>query len=256
MIRGAITQHIDVAQAVLYAFFLFFGGLIWYLRSEDRREGYPLECEATGTKGNRNSVFIPRPKIFRRADGRTILAPAFDEDSRPLNAVKAAPFPGAPLEPIGDPLLAGVGPGAYALRSDETEKTNDGRDLLAPLRVATNFAVASEDVNPVGFPVLGADNVRGGVVSDIWVDRSEGLLRYYEVTPKEGAASVLLPAPFANVDGRRGVVRVEAVLGDDFSKAPKTRDPDKVTLLEEEMITAFYGAGTLYATPQRAEPLL
>ena len=43
MIRGAITSNIDVAQVVLYAFFVFFAGLIFYLRREDRREGYPLE---------------------------------------------------------------------------------------------------------------------------------------------------------------------------------------------------------------------
>jgi photosynthetic reaction center H subunit len=256
MIRGAITQHIDVAQVVLYAFFIFFAGLIWYLRGEDRREGYPLECEATGKKGDRNSIFIPRPKIYLRADGRELPSPSFDEDTRPLNAVKAAPFAGAPLEPVGDPLLAGVGPGSYALRSDEPEKTFDGRDLIVPLRVATNFAVASEDANPIGFPVLGADNIRGGVVTDVWVDRGEGLLRYYEVAPRAGAAPVLLPATFANVDGRRGVIRVDAVLGEHFAKVPTTRHPDKVTLLEEDKITAFYGAGTLYATPQRAEPLL
>jgi photosynthetic reaction center H subunit len=29
-----------------------------------------------------------------------------------------------------------------------------------------------------------------------------------------------------------------------------------VTKLEEEKITAYYGAGTLYATPERSEPLI
>jgi len=29
-----------------------------------------------------------------------------------------------------------------------------------------------------------------------------------------------------------------------------------VTLLEEEKITAYFGAGTLYADPSRSEPLL
>ncbi|TXM99400.1 photosynthetic reaction center subunit H, partial [Methylobacterium sp. WL103] len=29
---------------VLYAFFLFFFGLVFWLRREDRREGYPLEA--------------------------------------------------------------------------------------------------------------------------------------------------------------------------------------------------------------------
>ena len=31
---------------------------------------------------------------------------------------------------------------------------------------------------------------------------------------------------------------------------------DQVTLLEEEKVVAYYGAGQLYATPQRAEPLV
>lgn len=43
-----LTPHIDVALIVLNAFFLFFLGLVIYLRREDRREGYPLEHELTG----------------------------------------------------------------------------------------------------------------------------------------------------------------------------------------------------------------
>lgn len=41
MPTGALTGYVDVAQVVLYAFFLFFAGLVFYLRREDRREGYP-----------------------------------------------------------------------------------------------------------------------------------------------------------------------------------------------------------------------
>ena len=37
---------------------------------------------------------------------------------------------------------------------------------------------------------------------------------------------------------------------------PGIRNPDSVTLLEEDKIMAYYGGGTLYATPQRQEPLL
>ena len=40
------------------------------------------------------------------------------------------------------------------------------------------------------------------------------------------------------------------------STCPATRNTDKVTLLEEDKITAYYGGGTLYATPDRVEPLL
>lgn len=38
-----VTQYIDFAQIALYAFWIFFAGLIYYLRREDKREGYPLE---------------------------------------------------------------------------------------------------------------------------------------------------------------------------------------------------------------------
>ena len=39
---------------------------------------------------------------------------------------------------------------------------------------------------------------------------------------------------------------------------PAAPDPDhaQITLLEEEKITAYYGAGTLYATPERQEPII
>jgi photosynthetic reaction center H subunit len=37
---------------------------------------------------------------------------------------------------------------------------------------------------------------------------------------------------------------------------PALKNPDQVTKLEEEMISAYYGAGTLYADPKRSEPLI
>ena len=34
---GAITQYVDVAQLVLWAFWIFFAGLIYYLVRENHR---------------------------------------------------------------------------------------------------------------------------------------------------------------------------------------------------------------------------
>jgi photosynthetic reaction center H subunit len=258
MIRGAVTSGIDVAQIVLYAFFVFFACLIYYLRREDRREGYPLESEAMGRQKERGFLLIPTPKVFQLAHGGTATAPRFDVDTRSLKAAKVAPWPGAPLEPIGDPMKAEVGPGAYALRADRVEQTFDGRDLIVPIRIASNYAVASEDGNPLGMSVVGADGKVGGVITDLWVDRGEGMLRYYEVETGVAEASrrVLLPVTFSKVDFWRRQVKVSAILGKQFAGAPATRSPDQVTLLEEEKIAAYFGAGTLYATPQRAEPML
>jgi photosynthetic reaction center H subunit len=258
MMRGAITSHIDVAQVVLYAFWIFFAGLIYYLRREDRREGYPLENEGMGRSKERGFLLIPTPKIFRLPHGGTVAAPRFDVDPRPVNGTKVAPWPGAPLVPNGDPMLAEIGPGAYALRADVPEKSRDGRDLIVPMRVATNYAVAPEDGDPVGMAVIGADRGIAGTICDLWVDRSEAMLRYYEVEVAGDVAPkrVLLPVTFSRVDFGRRQVKVDAILARQFSGVPALRDPDKVTLLEEEKIMAYYGAGTLYATLQRAEPLL
>ena len=41
-----------------------------------------------------------------------------------------------------------------------------------------------------------------------------------------------------------------------FALVPALKNPDSVTMQEEEKIVAFYGGGVLYATPGRAEALL
>ena len=45
---GAITGYIDLAQILLYAFWIFFAGLIYYLARESHREGYPMESDSLG----------------------------------------------------------------------------------------------------------------------------------------------------------------------------------------------------------------
>ena len=66
--------------------------------------------------------------------------------------------------------------------------------------------------------------------------------------------SVLLPINFARI--RKDRVEVHALMAEQFANVPALRNPEQVTLLEEEKICAYFGAGTLYATPQRQEPLV
>jgi photosynthetic reaction center H subunit len=104
--------------------------------------------------------------------------------------------------------------------------------------------------------VLGGDGERGGSVIDVWMDTSEAIARYLEIAVPMaggGARNVLLPINFARIG--RDAVRVHAIYGEHFVQVPGTRDPQQVTMLEEEKIMAFYGAGLLYADPERAEPL-
>jgi photosynthetic reaction center H subunit len=234
---------------------LFFAGLIWYLRGEDRREGYPLESEQDGGVKDRGFLFIPSPKTYSLAGGARLQAPNYVADERAHKLAKVERWPGAPYEPTGDPLLAEVGPGSYALRPDVTEKNAEGKDLISPLRVATNFAPSPDGGNPLGFTVLGADHKAAGVIKDIWVDKSEAVLRYYEIG-LEGGGSVLAPVHFTWINFKARTVQVNALLAHQFANVPKLKSPDSVTMLEEEKISAYYGAGALYAEPERAEPLL
>lgn len=36
------SNHVDLATILIYLFWIFFFGLIVYMRREDKREGYPL----------------------------------------------------------------------------------------------------------------------------------------------------------------------------------------------------------------------
>ena len=103
--------------------------------------------------------------------------------------------------------------------------------------------------------VVGADGVVGGVASDLWIDRSEVVVRYLEVTLAAGAA-VLVPMPLVQVDERAHRVVVQSVLGAQFAHAPMLANPDQVTLREEDRIAAYFASGNLYAEPSRVEPLL
>jgi len=82
------------------------------------------------------------------------------------------------------------------------------------------------------------------------------MIRYLEVKLSATAQSVLLPMTMAVINKGRGVVKVEAILADQFAGVPKLSNPNQVTLDEEERVVAYYGGGFLYATPQRLEPLI
>jgi photosynthetic reaction center H subunit len=259
MHTGAVTNHIDVAQLTLYAFWIFFAGLILYLRSEDRREGFPLQSDTPPYKRLGYFLGIPKPKTFLLANGETRTAPRNEPSIPVTTAVPIGGWPGAPLHPIGEPMLAGVGPGSYANREDVPDAIFDtGAPKIVPLRTDAEFFLAAEDPDPRGMPVIAADRLVAGTVSDVWIDRAEVLIRYLEVRIETtgGARSVLVPMPAANINARRNRVEVDAILSAQFANAPATRSPEQVTLLEEDKIAAYFAAGRLYATPARQEPFI
>lgn len=254
METGAITQYVDVAQLVLYAFWFFFFGLIYYLLRENHREGYPLDSGRNPPVQMEGWPPIPSPVTYKLANGHEVQVPGPIQPPEFVQAVPRHRWLGAPLEPTGNPLLAGVGPGAWANRADVAELTLEGAPKIVPLRADAEFGVAAQDDDPRGLTVLGGDGEVAGTVNELWVDRSEMLFRYIEVKLAGSSHTVLLPINFARIGSHD--VQVHAILAHQFADVPAHRTPDQVTMLEEEKIQAYYGAGLLYAEPQRQEPLL
>jgi photosynthetic reaction center H subunit len=249
---------LDVTEWVLYGFFLFFAGLIIYLRREDRREGYPLEDDVTGRRESEGGLlFTAQPKVFRLPhNAGTVSKPDGSRDSDDLKARRTAPWPGAPLEPVGDPLQAGMGPGAYANRAKTPDLMLHGGPRIVPLRVAPDFSLDKRDPDPRGMNVVAADNVVAGTVSEVWVDRSEYMVRYIEVQLENSSKRVLVPMTMVVVQGGRKRVKINALLASQFENIPQLSGSDQITRDEEERVCAYVGAGTLYATPARTEAWL
>lgn len=257
MPSGAITNYIDVAQLVLYVFWFFFFGLVFWIRREDKREGYPVESlRLRGSTMMEGFPPMPEPKTFKMPHtGKLVVKPGPEPAQYKLNAEPIAPWPSAPLAPTGNPMLAAVGPGSYAQRANEPDLTEAGDPRIVPMQVAKHFSVVERDPDPRGMPVFGCDGEEGAKVRDIWVDRSEPQIRYLELDTKNGKR-VLLPIAMCNVRGKKGVVEVSSITGAQFNDAPALASYEKITMLEEDKVVAYYGGGTMYATPDRAEPFL
>ena len=166
-------MNIDLAEIIFTLFWVFFVGLIFYLRREDKREGYPLESENSDRIRVEGFPATPSAKTFRLADGRVVRAPRDEEiDDRGLSATAAAAGLGAPLLPDGDPMLAGIGPGTYALRENEPDRMLDGKGQVLPLRATSEHWIHSNDADPRGMSVISADKREVGKVTDAWIDRA------------------------------------------------------------------------------------
>ena len=259
MQTGAITSYIDVAQLALYAFWLFFAGLILYLHRENKREGYPMITERSKTEQIEGFPRVPPRKTFLMADGSKVVVPR-EEPREVVNAAPAASWPGAPLQPAGNAMQDGIGPAAYALtRIDAPDHTfDDNLPKIVPLRAAPDFFLATEDPDLRGWKVIGADGAEAGAVAEAWIDRSEVVVRYLEVelTAELGSRRVMLPINYFVIRKKLRQIEVSFITAAQFADVPPLKERDSITLLEEDKITAYYAGGMLYALPGRLGPIL
>ena len=245
-----ILDHIDLAQVAIWGFWLFFAILIYYLQTENMREGYPLENDAGESSPNQGPFPLPSPKTFILPHGRgEKTVPNYQGEDRELPLARTSEANGFPFAPTGDPMEGGVGPGSWAPRRDVPELDGKGHPKIVPMSGLEDFKVNAGN-DPRGLTVVAGDGVPVGNVVDMWIDEPEALVRYLEVELFEGGARKLIPLYFARIRADRVMVR--SIYAEHFPKVPGTKSRSQVTLLEEEKIGAWYGGGTMYASPKRA----
>jgi photosynthetic reaction center H subunit len=257
MVGTEFFGNFDMASAAIWLFWIFFAGLVYYLQTENMREGYPLQTDDGQIAPNQGPFPVPKDKTFHLRDGRGVLTlPSGQRGDRDnLALVQTSMAAGSPFEPTGNPMIDGVGPASWAPRSDHPELDAHGHAKIKPLSMLHDFKV-SAGTDPRGKPVVAGDGEVVGRVTDMWVDVPEQYVRYLTVdlNPEGTGKTCLIPANFARIKSDR--VAVRSIYGAHFADVPGIKSDAQITLLEEEKIMAYYGGGTLYADPKRLEPKL
>ena len=258
MNNGYLVGSIDVAELALASFFLFFTLLVFWLRREDRREGYPLEHELSGqieTVGGPLSTALPK-RFFLPFDRGVVSYPRPRHEGREpvkIAAKRLENFAGAPYVPTGNPLADGVGPAAYAERARWPDQDAHGRARIVPLSGEASISVWKGGRDPRGMTVTAADGKVAGTVTDLWIDRAEHQIRYLAVETTSGK-TVLAPMAMASVSAKG--VSIDAINAADYDGVPQLEAAGEITRYEEERVIGYFGGGYLYANTNRQEPFL
>ncbi|SFP14624.1 photosynthetic reaction center subunit H [Tranquillimonas alkanivorans] len=247
---------LDGAMVAVIFFVIFFTWLVFFhLRREDRREGYPKDVDPDTKLQTGGTAILPMPrdKTFKRPHGRAPVSTPRREPRRPLADWPGYGRIGRPVHPVKDGLTEGVGPAAWQEREDHPDLNVEGKPKLISLNNAQEYHVAPGDPDPRGWPVIGSDGKPGGDVVDIWFNRAEFFLRYFEVRLPESSGTVLLPVFFTDIQSQRRRVRARTIPGRRLRDAPRRKREDQITLLEEDKINAFYAGGRFYGENPRGE---
>ena len=248
MVGVTFFGNFDLASLAIWLFWGFFALLIFYLQTENMREGYPLETEDGLPSPNQGPFPVPSPKTFALPHGQgsvTVPSPANEASHRrsDLAMARTAVSEGFPHAPTGNPMADGVGPAYWVPRRDEPELDGHGKAKILPMSQLDEFHV-SAGRDPRGLPVQAGDLEVVGRISDMWVDAPEQLVRYLEVELNSGARR-LIPMTMCKIWADR--VRVNAITSDLFDGIPATKSLTQVTKLEEDKISGYVAGGWLYA---------
>ncbi len=250
MVGVTFFGNFDLASLAIWGFWLFFAGLIFYLQTENMREGYPLEMEDESESPNQGPFPVPAPKTFKTFHGDEVTVPSVENEVSHrrdnLALDKVAVGEGFPQVPSGDPMADGVGPASWVPRADTPEMDAHGHPKIQPMSAHDDFFLTAGR-DPRGMPVLSKDDQVVGHISDMWIDPAEHEVRYLEIDleAEHGTGKRLVPMPLVRVQPRW--VMVASLHSTRFDGVPKTASASQVTKLEEEKISAWYAGGTLFS---------
>jgi len=247
--------NFDLASLSIWLFWLFFALLIYYLQTENMREGYPLEDEDGNVAPNQGPFPVPAPKTWRLPHGRGERSvPDMAKEGRELALERTSATGGQPLRPTGDPMVDGVGPASWAPRADEPELDGKGYPKIVPMAKAHGFDVAAGR-DPRGMKVGGRDFKSAGLITDMWIDEAEQLVRYLELELSEelGGGKRLVPMTLCSI--KAGHVMIRSLVKDRFAGIPAHKSDSQVTMLEEEKISGYIAGGWMYAEVKSVDPM-
>lgn len=247
MVGVTFFGNFDLASLAIWLFWGFFALLVYYLQTENMREGFPFENE-DGTAASNQAIFpLPKAKTFNLPMGRgSVTVPSAANEAahrRSDLALVPSGSEGFPLVPTGNPMLDGVGPASWVPRKDEPELDAHGHAKIQPMASVAGMSV-SAGRDPRGLPVQAGDLEVVARVKELWVDAPEQLVRYLEIDLNSGS-SRLVPMTMCKIWADR--VRINALTSDLFDAIPATKNLTSVTKLEEDKISAYVASGWMYA---------
>jgi photosynthetic reaction center H subunit len=261
MVGTTFFGDFDLASAAIWGFWIFFAGLIYYLQTENQREGYPLVDDEGREISNGGLWFgLPGAKTFKLPHGRgEVTVPSVENEAAhertDLAMARTSKSGGSPYVPTGDPMVDGIGPAAWTPRRDAPELDGHGHVKIRPMSDLPDFKI-SAGRDPRGKAVVAGDGEVVGRVVDMMIDVPESLVRFLvmDLNPEGSGQHRLIPINLCRVQSDR--VTVRSLYGKHFPGIPTAKSKSEVTLLEEEKICAYYGGGTLYADEKRLAPQL
>ena len=139
MVGTTFFGDFDLASAAIWGFWIFFAGLIYYLQTENQREGYPLVDEDGREISSGGLWFgLPKGKTFKLPHGRgEVTVPSIENETAhartDLAMARTSRAGGSPYVPTGNPMADGVGPAAWAPRRDAPELDGHGHVKIRPM---------------------------------------------------------------------------------------------------------------------------